>query len=301
VAHTLLQEVIREHGRLLADAGSLHDFRVALRRLRSWLRAYRPWLRDTVRGRFYRGLGALADATNRGREIEVALEWLEAQEALPVDALAVRDRLAGKWQRERRAATRQFDRRLASKFIALTTRLRKRLGSYRMGAQSDAPAEHPAARGVVADTIRAQAEALGAALPEVRSAADAVAAHRARIAGKRLRYLLEPLARNRGVPKLIDRLAGLQDLLGDFHDAHQLSERLARARPAGESPEVASLAELERRAEERARECFERLERDWRGEGLASLMADVGEAADRVAGVSARRRRREKPRELRRA
>lgn len=302
VGHALLQEVIRQHGNLLADSGSLHDFRVALRRLRSWLRAYRPWLRDTVRGRFYRGLSSLADATNRGREIEVALEWLEAQETLPEDARALRDRLAGKWQRERRAATRQFDRRLASKFIALTARLRKRLGFYQVPAQSDAAAEHPQARGVVADTIRAQAEALGVALPEVHSASDKVAAHRARIAGKRLRYLLEPLSRNRGVAKLIDRLSELQDLLGDFHDAHQLSERLARARPAGETAEVPGLAELERRAQERARDCFERLERDWRGEGLASLIADVGAAADHVTGaVAAARRRREKPRNLRRA
>ncbi|HVT39017.1 MAG TPA: CHAD domain-containing protein, partial [Gemmatimonadaceae bacterium] len=260
-----------------------------------------PWLRDTVRGRFYRTLGSLAAATNRGREIEVALEWLDAQEMLPADALAACERLASKWQRERRAATRQFDRRLASKFITVTARLRNRLGFYQVPAPSDAQAENPAARGVVAQTIRTQAEALAAALPLVRSASDAVAAHRARIAGKRLRYLLEPISRNRGASKLIDRLAELQDLLGDFHDAHQLSERLAGARPAGETAGETGIGELERRVQARARECFERLELEWHGQGLASLIADVGVVADRVARVGAARRRREKPRDLRSA
>ena len=293
IALVLLLEVVREHSRLLEDAGSLHDFRVALRRLRSWLRAYRPWFRDTIGGRSFRALGSLAGATNRGREIEVALEWLAAQDALPADAAAARDRLVTKWQRESRDASRQFDRRLAAKFISLSTRLRRRLGAYRVSVTTDRPGEHPPARAIVAGTIRAHAESLGAALAEVRSASDVAEAHRARIAGKRLRYLLEPLSRNRGTSPLIKRLAELQDVLGDFHDSHQLSERIERARSAGEAAQASGLTELERRARERAGACFAGLQREWLGEGLRLLLADVAVISDRISKPASSRRRRQ--------
>jgi CHAD domain-containing protein len=61
------------------DPEALHDFRVALRRLRSWLRAFRPHLKGSVRGKERRRLQALADATGASRDAEVHLEWLREQ------------------------------------------------------------------------------------------------------------------------------------------------------------------------------------------------------------------------------
>src|SRR6188768_363107 len=60
---------------------ALHDYRVALRRLRSCLRSYRRELRSTVTRKSRRRVERLAHATNRSRDLEVHLEWLTAQEA----------------------------------------------------------------------------------------------------------------------------------------------------------------------------------------------------------------------------
>jgi CHAD domain-containing protein len=63
------------------DPEALHDYRVALRRLRSCLRSYRRELRSTVTRKSRRRVERLAHATNRSRDLEVHLEWLTAQEA----------------------------------------------------------------------------------------------------------------------------------------------------------------------------------------------------------------------------
>src|SRR5258708_18455205 len=86
VARALLAVVVAERARLPDGPNALHDFRVALRRLRSWQRAFRPWLRDTGRGRTRRALATLADASNDARDAEVGLEWLDVQCELPAQA-----------------------------------------------------------------------------------------------------------------------------------------------------------------------------------------------------------------------
>ena len=58
------------------DPEALHDYRVALRRLRSCLRSYRKELRATVTRKSRRQLRRLARGTNRSRDLEVHLEWL---------------------------------------------------------------------------------------------------------------------------------------------------------------------------------------------------------------------------------
>ena len=62
-----------------ADTEALHDFRVAIRRLRSTLRAWRPVLGKGLRKRHRRALRALQGATGGGRDAEVALAWLGEQ------------------------------------------------------------------------------------------------------------------------------------------------------------------------------------------------------------------------------
>ena len=57
---------------------ALHDFRVALRRLRSHLRAYAPYS-DPVPEKLNRRLRRLARTTNAARDAEVQLEWLRRQ------------------------------------------------------------------------------------------------------------------------------------------------------------------------------------------------------------------------------
>ena len=59
------------------DTEALHDFRVAIRRLRSTLRAWREVLEGSVKKRHRRALKELQNATGAGRDAEVAIEWLE--------------------------------------------------------------------------------------------------------------------------------------------------------------------------------------------------------------------------------
>ena len=151
--------------------------------------------------------------------------------------------------------------------------------------------------------MRSHAAALRRRLDQVRTVDDEKGAHRARIAGKRLRYLLEPI-----VPHVaegsatLSRLKALQDAFGDFHDAHvwegvivEALEQVARdeiAQRERADDEVAAEpptegAPLRRRSHKRSARpgleailghvrartarCFEVLQRDWSGEALAPL------------------------------
>src|SRR5262245_42870696 len=81
VALRLLEKADKERRRLddADDAEALHDFRVAVRRLRSWLKAYKEPLRGSVAGKHRDVLRAVAHATNAGRDAEVHVEWLRAR------------------------------------------------------------------------------------------------------------------------------------------------------------------------------------------------------------------------------
>src|SRR5271170_4010051 len=101
IALTLLRDAATTRARLIDpnDVEALHDFRVAVRRLRSWLRAYRPYLADSVRDKDRRRLRAVARATSLARDTEVHLQWLQEQDALldleqRAGLVHVRERLA---------------------------------------------------------------------------------------------------------------------------------------------------------------------------------------------------------------
>src|SRR5690606_3840964 len=59
------------------DPDALHDLRVALRKLRTVLRAYERELRGSLRRRRRRKLKALVAETGAGRDAEVQIAWLE--------------------------------------------------------------------------------------------------------------------------------------------------------------------------------------------------------------------------------
>jgi hypothetical protein len=80
--------------------------------------------------------------------------------------------------------------------------------------------------------VAAAHEAMERPIPaEVGTPAAAEALHEVRIAAKKLRYLLEIVAPDLGDAgaRLVKRLKGLQDHLGDFHDDTVLDETLSRA------------------------------------------------------------------------
>src|SRR5688500_18380326 len=78
VALELVEEAVDAADRLTAgeDPEALHDLRVAVRRLRSAVRAYREDLRDGVGRKARRTLRDFARASGAARDAEVLEEWL---------------------------------------------------------------------------------------------------------------------------------------------------------------------------------------------------------------------------------
>ena len=120
------------------DALALHDFRVALRRLRTTLRAYRPLFEDSVRGKPHKLLGEIAEGTNRVREAEVALEWLRPL----ATGMTPGERVGLQWLVDRVDARRAKDLEqcLADtrrSFTAAARKLHKGLVAYRQTVQTE--------------------------------------------------------------------------------------------------------------------------------------------------------------------
>jgi CHAD domain-containing protein/CYTH domain-containing protein len=209
---------------------ALHDYRVALRRLRSCLRSYRRELRSTVSRKSRRRLDRLARATNQSRDLEVHLDWLAAQEATAGDS----ERpgiawLAARLQEEQRREREEMLALNQRLFPNLHKRLHRQLQHYPIAVRLDAPVEPTitamAAAGHVERAVRRLERRLGRVTGE--NAEEEI--HRARIAAKHLRYLLEPFAADLpGGDAIIERLKGLQDAFGDVHDAHVFLPTLRR-------------------------------------------------------------------------
>ncbi|HKV69665.1 MAG TPA: CHAD domain-containing protein, partial [Gemmatimonadales bacterium] len=208
------------------DPDALHDFRVALRRLRGLLRAYRAPLGPRIPKRLRRRLSAVAHSTGAGRDADVMLFWIAGQ----MKGLSRSERVGARWLADRIRTRRDSDpeaRRLPDRFDRLDRRLRKRLA-----AQSHTPPVPggPSFGGTTARLATDAAVVLTQSLRQIRGPEDTEAAHAARLAGKRLRYLLEPVAdAAAGAPALIERLRSLQELLGEFDECQVMLEEIGEA------------------------------------------------------------------------
>lgn len=324
IALTLLDRTADAARRLAdpTDPTALHDFRVATRRLRCGLQAYRPEIDESVPRRLRRKLARLSRASNRSRDLEVYLAWERAQEA----ALTDRQRAGLHWHLGRlEARRRRADRRLGGqvdgRFARLEKRIRRRLQTYRLDIERHASRRRHEAAAVLGSRVRKLGGDLECRLAAIHAMADEAAAHRARIAAKRLRYLLEPVRGEvDGVEPLIDRLRDLQDALGEVHDSQthrtELMDELAAAGrahsrrldaavratlvatvdpvTAGDDPRPGLLA-LVSRLEAREAKAFARLRSDWlagAADGFFEQVAAVGkQIAHRPACVAEIERR----------
>lgn len=207
------------------DRTALHDFRVALRRLRSWLRAFRPLFSDTMRPKTERRLADIARAAGTSRDLEVHIDWVrQARRALPANGHA-----GAAWlRRQLRSSKRDADvelRDTIDRYFAKTTRrAESALERYEARVTDDGPRFGEAA----AELIARQAVELQQALQRVSTQGDRAEAHAARIATKRLRYTLDGLASAAAdVAPIVDELKAQQDTLGELHDAQQFGSALA--------------------------------------------------------------------------
>ncbi len=287
----IAEEATRRVGKK-GDEEALHDLRVALRRLRSALRAWGPALAGVVRDEDRRRLGRLSRATGPARDAEVLLRWLEGlRDGVPAAWRGALEWLASRVEAARQDGYAAVEQEVAPRFAELAPALARQLAAG--GEPAPAPGGAGSFGAALAGLARAQARTLKEALAAVTVPADVAEAHRARIEAKRLRYLVEPLRGNARADAgpAVKSLKALQDLLGAMHDAHRAeaevgaalvvaaAERaLARRGEAEEAAELRpGLLGVQGLARERAAALFRELEERWRGPGLAGALDQVFE------------------------
>ena len=292
-----------------SDPEALHDFRVALRRLRSLLRAFRSAVHDLAPPALRRRLRRFARATGESRDLEVQLLWLAEQ--LP--ALTTRQRTGARWvmarlERRQQEANARLAARVQKRFEPLVERLGEAMAPAPRGAGDD-QAESLPAGDLVAKVLVEETGTLARQLGAIQSIGNEAEAHAARIAVKRLRYLIEPFHHELpGAPAAIERLKALQDILGDLHDSHRIAEELNAAfrdaaveqaersyeelLPWGEAKVLdakgsharGGVTALAERLRVRGEELFGRLKKEWLdGGGAASLNLELRALAEHAA------------------
>lgn len=264
-----------------ADGGeeALHDLRVELRRLRSALRSWAPWLEGSVRGRHRRRLARLQRATGEARDAEVgAAHVREIAPDLDEPGRAAAHWLAGHLEQRARHALRGLEREVLRPLARQLARLERRMGTYPV-AVARGPVARERFAPVLAAQVRAHAAALATALAAVEGAHDAAGAHAARIEAKRLRYLLEPLVgRLPAAEQALAALKRVQDALGALQDAVALEGQVIAARAHGEPAHGEALGALAQRVAQ---------QRLARAEGLLGAWRDGPRAAGVAAAVEA--------------
>ncbi|MGH7677698.1 MAG: CHAD domain-containing protein [Gemmatimonadaceae bacterium] len=261
---------------------SLHDFRVALRRLRSWLKSFRPELGPALRRKEEDRLRAIARATSLGRDADVQLAW--ARET------------ARRWKGKRRRAAARFARHLTAEkreadaggdaeipgwFREVSAELHDRLDVPRPSRAATASGKRTLAQ-AMAREVGTHLKDVTDALDEVRSVDDDKQAHRARIDAKHLRYLMEPAApfvkRGGGV---LRKIKTLQNDLGVLHDAHLISHAAERA-----TSDDKLGRDVPRRAQTEMDAAFQRVKRRWLKRRPLGLDRDVKAFAKRLSAAT---------------
>jgi CHAD domain-containing protein len=215
-----------------ADDEALHDFRVAVRRLRTHIEAHRAQLTKRRAEKILQELRDLVSATNALRDLEVQRDWLER---------LARRKSTPKLQREGLGLTlkdmRNPDtvaaaapappalRQIARQFVRIGRDFKVEPGAKPTSGKSVYRGERLSA--VTGRAILKHAVALRRHLSKLRTLDDVKATHRSRLAVKRLRYLIEPLVKLvPGTPKIVRDLKRMQDRLGDLRDLQILETHI---------------------------------------------------------------------------
>lgn len=227
----MVDDVSASANRLASSRSSkdLHEFRVAVRKLRTWLRAFHEDLPRLGKSNLRR-LKACAEATNTKRDQDVQARWLAREARGPSST----SRRGARW------LISQFDGRVEpvrkTKEVAIPRDLEKvveslssRLSTYRHSVRAGENRSLALAEAISARLIP-HTWLLREALDDIETVADRRRCHEARIAAKRLRYLLEPAApRVRGGQATVEKLRALQNALGSVHDLQILMVRVEEA------------------------------------------------------------------------
>lgn len=294
VALDLLASAEKHRARLnnKRNTEALHDFRVAVRRLRSWLRALHPWLEGSTPRKQVRRLKKAAQATNASRDADVRLVWLRDQRP----GLSPHERRGVNWLIRNIAEQRQdsFQNDVlkgADAFDRAHKKLDRRLREYRVQIRDEEDDSPPLFDVAIGQLIREHAEDLDRCLKTIHDPAATRQIHRARIAAKRLRYLFDPLDKTvPGAKELVDDLGKLQDALGDSHDVAVFIREFATiAKAADEQGQAQALAPglraIRERLSARADDTFAEV-RKWLDGDAAALLERVDIIADALSPPS---------------
>lgn len=226
----VLQQVAAARGAYAAlckgkDPEALHDLRVALRRMRSLLRAYRRAL--GLRKRTRHELRDLAAATNPARDAEVRLGIFCT---LPAPG-AARAKPGVAWAGQRLGAERAARARAAR--AALDEGCERACRDIERGLQLRDAGRYTPWCVTLAQRLDSAWPALDAEMQALRGEFSMAHLHRLRIEMKRLRYLLEPVVALLTPAKaLVAETRALQTLLGDLRDTQLFGQWLLGAAEA---------------------------------------------------------------------
>jgi CHAD domain-containing protein len=220
--HTRLADVRAAEARALRrlDPETIHDLRVACRRLRAAVKMFGRKRLRALDGR----IEHLQDALGEVRDAQLQVQWLERHRA---DARRVRARLR-KAEAHLRQALALWSRRSEPQLIRALTHVRT--GGTLGG---------PRTRKRLRKRLRQLEQAV-----DQRDPLEAAAAHRIRIAAKKLRYEAELLRDAFDLDDALDALSDLQTTLGELHDSDVRLERFG----ADQTLARAARAERRRRA-----------------------------------------------------
>ncbi|MGI9302479.1 MAG: CHAD domain-containing protein [Gammaproteobacteria bacterium] len=206
------------------DKQALHDFRVGLRRLRSTLRAYKPYVGKHFGKPIYRDIKRLAGSTGAARDSEVQLAWLgQCGKRIEPEDRAGFEYVCGRVRRRMDYEYQRLHASLPMRFEAARRQIDDRLRH----PPHESHISYAEAGGRLIDQC---AGTIYRYLEHFRQSGDETAAHRARLAVKQLRYLAEPLCRELdSAAELVTGSKKMQDLLGDIHDAYVFAHELIDA------------------------------------------------------------------------
>jgi CHAD domain-containing protein len=227
----LLEQAISAAGRVKTrgDEEALHDLRVALRSLRSSLEAYGAVLgKQRKAEKFTKRLGAIMRSTNKARDAEVQVAWLKKHCGAVSNGHDTPEKCF------LHMAEKRCERRRAKVLAGIddTSKwLNRRLQPW-LGAEERAVRGKESSFGELFVKVAGKrAKSCVAVLSRAGCGKHAGRVHHARIATKRLRYLLEPLKKQvDGVEPLLDQCRVFQDLLGELNDLIRLEKRVRRAK-----------------------------------------------------------------------
>ena len=247
-AHVRAMLVADPAVRLGLGPETLHDFRVATRRIRALLRAARQGLDERWAEGLRAELGWLAGETNEARDLDVLVEELVPR----VERLGDPDSgpgagLIDALETGRAAARERVLAALSTpRYFALVDRLVAEAGSPRLSGEG----LH------LGELVAAERRRMRKAARRAAGAADDAAMHRLRIAGKRVRYAAElaALPGDRAGQAFVRAAKDLQDVLGAHQDSVVAEERLRGLAEGGEAaPALAAGRLVEQEARRRAR------------------------------------------------